>query len=139
MQFLHDLIVLHFRPRETNKFNIKVNVEALQSVVFNLTYKEILRRKTGKYCHVIYIDPGQTVEDFQIEVAIQESRDITSLNVPPIRDDLLTNVIISDSGIVDITCVLFSFVVYFVVPGSKFLCFCYLHVQYRHFENLKLN
>ncbi|KAJ8297900.1 LOW QUALITY PROTEIN: hypothetical protein KUTeg_024431, partial [Tegillarca granosa] len=86
------------KPRETNKFNIKVNVEANASVVFNLTYKEILRRKKGKYSHVIYIDPGQTVEDFQIEVAIQESRDITILHVPPIRNDLLTNVIISESG-----------------------------------------
>lgn len=37
---------------------------------------------------MIYIDPQQVVKDLQIKVAIEESRDITSVKVPPLRNDL---------------------------------------------------
>jgi hypothetical protein len=36
----------------------------------------------GEYEHIIYIDPGQIIEDFQIDVSIQESREITKVSVP---------------------------------------------------------
>lgn len=69
-----------------------VNVAALSKVTFNLTYQELMKRQKGLYEHAIYINPGQTVDDLRVEVAIQESRDITTLNVPPLRNDILTNV-----------------------------------------------
>lgn len=37
---------------------------------------------------MIYIDPKQVVKDFQIGVSIEESRDITTVRVPPLRNDL---------------------------------------------------
>lgn len=58
---------------------------------FNLTYQEILERRLGTYDHVLYIDPGQPVEDMRVDVTIEENRDITYLHVPPIRSDLLTD------------------------------------------------
>ncbi|CAC5406716.1 unnamed protein product [Mytilus coruscus] len=82
------------KPRHTNRFSVDVNVAAESSVTFNLTYQELLERVYGEYEHIIYIDPGQIVEDFKIDVAIHESRDITKVSVPPIRND-----IISDSSI----------------------------------------
>ncbi|XP_071156746.1 inter-alpha-trypsin inhibitor heavy chain H3-like isoform X1 [Mytilus edulis] len=71
-------------PRTSNKFNILVNVERNASVVFKLKYQELLKRTLGSYHHVIYVDPGQIVEDFEIKVYISESRDIIDLSIPPL-------------------------------------------------------
>ncbi|XP_033745783.1 inter-alpha-trypsin inhibitor heavy chain H3-like isoform X2 [Pecten maximus] len=79
------------RPRETNKFQVNVNVAPQSTVTFNLTYQNLLRRNHGIYEHVIYLDPGQVVDDLRVDVAIQESRTITSIKVPPIRDDIIEN------------------------------------------------
>ena len=38
---------------------------------------------------VIYINPGQPVEDMSVTVSIIESRDITELIVPPLRNDVM--------------------------------------------------
>ncbi|XP_063421441.1 inter-alpha-trypsin inhibitor heavy chain H3-like [Mytilus trossulus] len=83
------------KPRHANRFSVDVNVAAESSVTFNLTYQELLERVYGEYEHIIYIDPGQIVEDFTIDVAIHESRDITEVSVPPIRNDILSD---SDEG-----------------------------------------
>lgn len=76
------------RPRNTNRFSVEVNVGAQEKVVFNLTYQELLKRKRGSYEHVIYINPKQIVADFQIHVSIEESRELTEVRVPPIRNEL---------------------------------------------------
>ncbi|XP_061168934.1 inter-alpha-trypsin inhibitor heavy chain H4-like [Saccostrea echinata] len=78
------------KPRETNKFQIQVNVAAQEKVTFELTYRELLRRTKGLYNHVIYINPGRVVDDLKINVLIKESRNITTIKIPPIRSDLLT-------------------------------------------------
>ena len=65
---------------------------AQDKVTFNLTYQEVLERRLGVYEHVVYIDPGQPVEDLGIEVAIEENREITYLHVPPLMDELRTDV-----------------------------------------------
>ncbi|XP_061166914.1 inter-alpha-trypsin inhibitor heavy chain H4-like [Saccostrea echinata] len=78
------------KPRETNKFQIQVNVAAQEKVTFELTYRELLRRTKGLYNHVIYINPGQVVDDLKINVLIKESRNITTIKTPPIKNDLLT-------------------------------------------------
>lgn len=67
---------------------MEVNVAALEKVTFNLTYQELLKRKRGSYDQVIYISPQQIVKDLRIDVFIEESRDITSVRVPPLRNDL---------------------------------------------------
>ncbi|XP_052059426.1 inter-alpha-trypsin inhibitor heavy chain H3-like [Mytilus californianus] len=72
-------------PRTSNKFNILVNVEKNALVVFKLKYQELLRRSLGSYHHVIYVDPGQIVEDFEIKVFISESREIIDLTMPPLE------------------------------------------------------
>lgn len=79
------------RPRNTNRFSVEVNVGAQEKVVFNLTYQELLKRKRGSYEHVIYINPKQIVADFQIHVSIEESRELTGVRVPPIRNELEQN------------------------------------------------
>ena len=83
------VIELFYRPRETNKFQIQVNVAAQEKVTFVLTYRELLKRTNGLYNHVIYISPGQVVDDLKINVLIKESSNITTIKTPPIRNELL--------------------------------------------------
>ena len=81
---VNNMTYVFYSPRTSNKFNILVNVERNASVVFKLKYQELLKRTLGSYHHVIYVDPGQIVEDFEIKVYISESRDIIDLSIPPL-------------------------------------------------------
>ena len=55
-----------FSPRDTNTFNVKINVAPLSHVTFVLTYDELLQRRRGQYEHIIYIDPKQVTLSFTI-------------------------------------------------------------------------
>merc|ERR1711971_1233316 len=68
--------------KDANKFTVSTNIEGGQEVVFRLTYDELLGRKKGMYRQEINIDPQQIVEDFRVEVFINESLPITEVNVP---------------------------------------------------------
>merc|ERR1711971_1519862 len=68
--------------KDANKFTVSTNIEGGQEVVFRLTYDELLGRKEGMYRQEINIDPQQIVEDFRVEVYINESLPITEVNVP---------------------------------------------------------
>ncbi|CAG2189689.1 unnamed protein product [Mytilus edulis] len=81
------------KPRHTNRFSVDVNIAAESKVTFNLTYQELLERVYEQYEHIIYVDPGQIVEDFKIDVYIHESRDITKVSVPPLRNDIILGTI----------------------------------------------
>ncbi len=82
-------LLLCCSPRNTNSFKVVVTVAAWNKVTFTLTYQELLVRRRGAYEHVIYVDPGQVVEDFRIEVNIQEAKELRLLRVPPIRGPLI--------------------------------------------------
>ncbi len=43
--------------RNSNTFNVNVNIQAQSKVTFNLTYEELLTRRLGKYEQVINISP----------------------------------------------------------------------------------
>ncbi|XP_052285605.1 inter-alpha-trypsin inhibitor heavy chain H3-like isoform X2 [Dreissena polymorpha] len=79
------------KSRETNRFQLAVSVAPLGKISFNLTYQELLKRKHGHYEHVVYIDPGQVVVDMVVRVAIMESRNITKLRIPSLRNDIEAN------------------------------------------------
>lgn len=81
--------ILMYRPRNTNSFQVQVNVEALGEVKFELVYRELLKRTKGYYNHIIYLNPGQLVEDFLITVMITESRTVTYVKIPPLQKGLL--------------------------------------------------
>jgi hypothetical protein len=97
------IFIFIFRPRHTNRFSVDVNVAGESKVTFNLTYQELLERVYGEYEHIIYIDLGQIIEDFQIDVSIQESREITKVSVPPLRNDILTDTSIDGMILTNIT------------------------------------
>ena len=81
----HYLIFTGFRIRETNQFEVSVNVASGDKVTFNLWYQEVLQRRLGVIEQVINIDPGQIVDDLNVEVNLHETRKITHLVVPEIR------------------------------------------------------
>merc|ERR1712088_61349 len=72
--------------KDANKFTVSTNIEGGQEVVFRLTYNELLGRKEGMYRQEINIDPQQIVEDFRVEVYINESLPITEISVPELLE-----------------------------------------------------
>ncbi|GFN75598.1 inter-alpha-trypsin inhibitor heavy chain h3 [Plakobranchus ocellatus] len=79
-------------PRNANIFAISVNVTAGSVANFTLTYQEKLLRSRGFYEYEIYINPGQVVPDFFIDVKILESSRLGFVRAPAIRtDDLVSN------------------------------------------------
>merc|ERR1712088_345267 len=68
--------------KDANKFTVSTNIEGGQEVVFRLTYDELLGRKESMYRQEINIDPQQIVDDFRVEVYINESLPITEVKVP---------------------------------------------------------
>merc|ERR1712130_340491 len=72
--------------KDANKFTVSTNIEGGQEVVFRLTYDELLGRKEGMYRQEINIDPQQIVDDFRVEVFINESLPITKVSVPELLE-----------------------------------------------------
>lgn len=48
------------------KFSVSVNVAALSTVTFTLTYEELLRRRLGSYEIMIGLQPKQLVQNFEV-------------------------------------------------------------------------
>ncbi|XP_785426.4 inter-alpha-trypsin inhibitor heavy chain H3 [Strongylocentrotus purpuratus] len=59
------------KPGDT-KFKVSVTVAAETSVLFNLTYQQLLIRKGGMFENRISIQPGQVVPNVSVEVYITE-------------------------------------------------------------------
>ncbi|XP_063240182.1 uncharacterized protein LOC134540990 isoform X2 [Bacillus rossius redtenbacheri] len=72
--------------RDSSKFTVSVNVEKTKTVTFKLTYEELLKRELSLYKHVINIDPGQIVPELLVEVHIEESCNLSLLEVPPLQE-----------------------------------------------------
>ncbi|KAH9507707.1 Inter alpha-trypsin inhibitor, heavy chain 4 [Bulinus truncatus] len=90
--------LIHQAPRHTNTFAVSVNIAAGSSVNFTLIYQELLRRKNGMYENEIHIKPGQAVEDFLIEIFIQDKARLKFVRTPALRSDsLLSNTIEADN------------------------------------------
>jgi uncharacterized protein YegL len=71
--------------RDANKITIKSNLEATSKMVFTLTYEQLLERRFSKYGHIIHVNPGQIVKNFNVNVHINESLPITEINVPELK------------------------------------------------------
>jgi len=73
--------------RDANKITIKSNLEAASKMLFTLTYEELLERHISKYEHIIHVNPGQIVKNFNVNVKINESLPIKNINVPELKTD----------------------------------------------------
>merc|ERR1712110_490176 len=68
--------------RDSNTFSVDTNLEPGQKVVFTLTYEELLERKDDQYEYLLHLDPGAVLEDFHVEININESLPLSRLFVP---------------------------------------------------------
>ncbi|XP_077384751.1 inter-alpha-trypsin inhibitor heavy chain H3-like isoform X2 [Festucalex cinctus] len=66
--------------RQMEQFSVSVNIAAESSVIFVLTYEELLQRKLGQYEILTRVKPKQPVQDFQITVRIFEPQGLTSVD-----------------------------------------------------------
>merc|ERR1712038_678730 len=73
--------------RDANLIRVSVNIAAHGKVRFRLTYEELLERRLGRYDQVIHVNPGQIVDDFRIDVFINESLPLSVVNVPELKTD----------------------------------------------------
>ncbi|GFN99971.1 inter-alpha-trypsin inhibitor heavy chain h3 [Plakobranchus ocellatus] len=79
-------------PRNANIFKVSIDVSAGSLVNFSLTYQEKLHKSHGFYEYEVYINPGQAVPDFLVDVSIRENRPLRFVQTPALRtDDLLTS------------------------------------------------
>jgi len=69
------------KPRETDVFQISTNVAPGETVFFNLTYQEVLKRVHGLYRHVLNVQPDQRVREVIIKVHIHEQGSISFFKV----------------------------------------------------------
>ncbi|KAL2091388.1 hypothetical protein ACEWY4_013651 [Coilia grayii] len=66
--------------RKMEKFSVSVNIAASSSVVFTLTYEELLKRHLGNYEIMTRVKPKQLVQNFEIVAEIYEPQGIAFLD-----------------------------------------------------------
>merc|ERR1719225_2222096 len=72
--------------RDSNTFSVDTNLEPGEKVVFTLTYEELLERKEDQYEYVLHVDPGVVLDDFHVEININESLPLSKLFVPELLE-----------------------------------------------------
>merc|ERR1712110_352218 len=72
--------------RDSNTFSVDTNLEPGQKVLFTLTYEELLERKDDQYEYVLHVDPGVVLDDFHVEININESLPLSQLFVPELLE-----------------------------------------------------
>ncbi|XP_077449742.1 inter-alpha-trypsin inhibitor heavy chain H5 [Stigmatopora argus] len=70
---------------EVDVFRVAVSIPGGNRAVFLLTYEELLRRRLGRYEHVIALRPLQLVSRLRVRVTLADRSPIASLEVPPLR------------------------------------------------------
>jgi len=71
--------------REGNNFAVKTNVAPAEKLTFTLTYEQLLERVQSRYEQIINLNPGQIVNDLEINVHINESLPVININVPELK------------------------------------------------------
>ncbi|KAJ1162980.1 hypothetical protein NDU88_003444 [Pleurodeles waltl] len=67
---------------DMENFKADLSVPPGTKVTFEINYQEALRRKLGRYEHVIHLEPGKLAKNLQVDVYITEPQGIRFINVP---------------------------------------------------------
>ncbi|PSN49308.1 hypothetical protein C0J52_09411, partial [Blattella germanica] len=67
--------------RDTKRVSLPMTLKAESNALFNLTYEELLVRRSGQYRHVVTLDPGQVVTELKVDVRIIEPKGLAMLDV----------------------------------------------------------
>ncbi|XP_061768107.1 inter-alpha-trypsin inhibitor heavy chain H5 isoform X2 [Nerophis ophidion] len=66
-------------------FRMAASIPAGNSAVFLLAYEELLRRRRGRYEHVVSLRPLQLISQLGVDVTIVDHSPVTQLEVLPLR------------------------------------------------------
>merc|ERR1712038_2393 len=72
--------------RDSNTFSVDTSLEPGEKVVFTLIYEELLERKDDQYEYVLHVNPGVVLDDFHVEININESLPLSQLLVPELLE-----------------------------------------------------
>jgi len=75
------------RDHSTQVYKTSLLVPARETVVFELTYQQLLRRVRGMYEYSLVIDPDQPVKHLTVDVHIVENSPIKFVSVPGFKTD----------------------------------------------------
>merc|ERR1712038_420632 len=91
--------------RDSNQFSVDTNLEPGEKVTFTLTYEELLERQEDQYEYVLHVEPGVVLDDFHVEVNINESLPLSKLSVPELvqSNEIDLSVEESESSIAQVT------------------------------------
>ncbi|XP_046680266.1 inter-alpha-trypsin inhibitor heavy chain H5-like isoform X2 [Homalodisca vitripennis] len=67
--------------RNSNRFEVSVEIEPHGTVTFKLTYEQLLTRNLGVFTNTVNVSPHQIVDDLSVTVNIEEPTAITHLQV----------------------------------------------------------
>ena len=90
--------------RQVSQITVSSNINPATKIEFTLTYEELLRRHDSRYEHVIHVNPGEIVDDYKVNIYINESLPITFVNVPELKksENEITS-LLEDNKIANIT------------------------------------
>ena len=90
--------------RQVSQITVSSNIKPAAKIEFTLTYEELLRRHDSRYEHVIHVNPGEIVDDYKVNIYINESLPITFVNVPELKksENEITS-LLEDNKVANIT------------------------------------
>ncbi|KAG7225533.1 hypothetical protein INR49_004939 [Caranx melampygus] len=71
--------IVRANSQDMETFKTEVHVPAGSNIEFELHYQEMMNRKLGFYEHMLYLQPGRLVPQFQVDVYIFEPKGIASV------------------------------------------------------------
>ncbi|XP_040002803.1 inter-alpha-trypsin inhibitor heavy chain H2 [Xiphias gladius] len=74
--------IVRANSQDMETFKTEVHVPAGSNVEFELHYQEMIQRRLGLYEHLLYLQPGRLVPQFQVDVYIFEPRGISRVQTP---------------------------------------------------------
>uniref|UniRef100_A0A3Q2QG18 VIT domain-containing protein n=1 Tax=Fundulus heteroclitus TaxID=8078 RepID=A0A3Q2QG18_FUNHE len=71
--------IIRANSQDLETFNTEVHVPPGSNIEFELHYQEMMERRLGSYEHLLYLQPGRLVPQFQVDVYIYEPKGISKV------------------------------------------------------------
>ena len=81
----HSAGIVDADTRDVNQITVRSNLKPGSKMEFTLVYEELLKRHISRYEHIIHVHPGQIVEDYKVNIYINESLPIANIKVPELK------------------------------------------------------
>ncbi|XP_075967434.1 inter-alpha-trypsin inhibitor heavy chain H2 [Anarhichas minor] len=71
--------IVRANSQDMETFKMEVHVPPGSNIEFELHYQEMMQRRLGSYEHLLYLQPGRLVPQFQVDVYIFEPKGISTV------------------------------------------------------------